>query len=133
MAMGADKSGAQFTMKDDPRITPIGRWLRRLRIDEWPQFWNVIKGDMSLIGPRPEQVDLAGEFAVDIPYYNLRYRVKPGITGWAQIKQGYVADREPTKKKLEYDLYYIKHIGVFLDSWILFNTLRVVLFGSGAR
>ena len=122
-----------FTQDKDSRITPLGRWLRKYRIDEWPQFINVLRGDMSLIGPRPEQVPLARKFENEIPYYSIRHNVKPGITGWAQIKQGYVDSQAPTHTKLEYDLYYLKNAGLFLDLWISMHTLVVILLKKGAR
>lgn len=124
---------ARFALVRDRRITRVGRIIRRFRLDEIPQFWNVLKGDMSLIGPRPEQVFFAKQFQLDVPYYPYRHLVKPGITGWAQVNQGYVADIGEIKQKLEYDLYYIKHLSIPLDLLVLFKTLRTVITGFGAR
>jgi lipopolysaccharide/colanic/teichoic acid biosynthesis glycosyltransferase len=123
----------QFTQENDPRITGIGKALRLLRIDEWPQFWNVLKGDMSLIGPRPERPTWVENFSTEIPYYNLRHAVRPGITGWAQVRQGYAAGLNQSTTKLEYDLYYVKHLGLYIDFRILIKTLSVVLRQFGAK
>ena len=124
---------SQFALKNDKRITRIGRILRRTRIDELPQFWNVLLGDMSVIGPRPEQPEFSEQFRESIPFYAFRHTVRPGITGWAQIKQGYAADEEETKIKLEYDLYYIKYLSWWLEAVIVFSTLKTILLGSGHR
>ncbi len=122
-----------FTTQNDPRITKLGKFLRKYRLDELPQLWNVLRGDMSLIGPRPEQVKFVEEYKASIPAYNCRHLVKPGITGWAQINLGYTSDLESTKVKLGYDLYYVKHICLWLDLLIIFKTLEVILTGYGAR
>ena len=124
---------ACFAQKDDERITKVGRILRKLRLDELPQFWNVLKGEMSLIGPRPEQVPFVREFTREIPFYSYRHLVKPGITGWAQVNLGYTAGTEETREKLEYDLYYIKNLSLWLDLLIVVKTLGTMVFGSGAR
>src|SRR5690606_30964826 len=124
---------ARFAAADDDRITPIGRILRRYRLDELPQLWNVLKGDMSIVGPRPEQVAFARQFEKEIPFYQWRHRVKPGITGWAQVQQGYAAGVEDTIEKLEYDLYYVKHLSFWLDVFIMLRTVRIILTGFGAR
>lgn len=133
MCVNADGHGAQFADEDDPRVTRVGRVIRRFRIDELPQFWNVLKGEMSLIGPRPEQVDFVRQFEQSIPFYTYRHLVKPGLTGWAQVSQGYAACEASTREKLEYDLYYAKHCSLWLDLIIIFRTLRIMLTGFGAR
>jgi lipopolysaccharide/colanic/teichoic acid biosynthesis glycosyltransferase len=123
----------QFAGEDDPRITRVGRVLRKYRIDELPQFVNILKGDMSLIGPRPEQPDFVAHFDQELPFYSYRHVVKPGITGWAQVRQGYAADVDQTREKIEHDFYYIKHCSLFLDVFILFLTVKTLLTGFGAR
>lgn len=123
----------QFAGEDDPRITRIGRVIRKLRIDELPQFLNILKGEMSLIGPRPEQPDFAREFDQKIPFYNYRHVVKPGITGWAQVRQGYTDDADATRIKIEHDFYYIKNCSTYLDLHIIFLTIKTMLTGFGAR
>lgn len=127
-----DKS-AKFAQIRDSRITRVGRFIRRFRFDEIPQFWNVLRGDMSLIGPRPEQIAFAEKFQKDISFYGYRHLVKPGITGWAQVNQGYVADINEVEKKLEYDLYYLKYLSIPLDCLIVFKTIRTIATGFGAR
>jgi len=121
----------QWAGAADPRVTRVGRWIRLLRIDELPQLGNVLKGEMSLIGPRPERPAFDRELAAQIPYYNIRYLVKPGITGWAQVLYPYGASVEDAYAKLEYDLYYIKNYSLVLDVAIALKTLRVVLLGKG--
>src|SRR5690606_1724012 len=133
MRVDAERNGAQFAASDDERITPVGRVLRRYRLDELPQLWNVLKGDMSIVGPRPEQVEFARRFEERIPFYHWRHRVKPGITGWAQVQQGYAVGIEDTIQKLEYDLYYVKHLSLWLDLSILLRTVRIIVTGFGAR
>ncbi|MGC6530981.1 MAG: sugar transferase [Candidatus Puniceispirillaceae bacterium] len=133
MASNADSKGAQFASQNDTRITKLGAILRRTRIDELPQLYNVLKGDMSLIGPRPEQVTFAAEFSQSIPNYDLRHIVKPGITGWAQVTQGYAAGEEETMEKLKYDLFYIKHLSVQLDLLVIFKTIKTIFTGFGSR
>jgi len=124
---------AQFAGESDPRITRIGRILRKLRIDEFPQFFNVLKGDMSLIGPRPEQPSFVAEYDEKIPFYSYRHIVKPGITGWAQVRHGYTASRDETQVKIEHDFYYIKNCSFSLDLIIMLLTVRIMLSGFGAR
>jgi exopolysaccharide biosynthesis polyprenyl glycosylphosphotransferase len=124
-------SGAIWAREDDPRITPVGRMLRKTRLDEIPQFWNVLKGEMSLIGPRPERPQFVEDLEKCIRFYRLRHAVKPGITGWAQVKYHYGASVDDARTKLEYDLYYIKHQGPFLDMQILLLTIQVVLGVKG--
>ncbi|MDQ1363868.1 MAG: Sugar transferase, partial [Pseudomonadota bacterium] len=133
MRVDAEKNGAQFAKKNDSRITMIGAFIRKTRIDELPQLINVLKGDMSFVGPRPERPEFVLNFQQSIPHYSLRHVVKPGITGWAQICYPYGDSMEDTRNKLQYDLYYIKNYSSFLDMTILFQTLQVVLFGQGAR
>lgn len=134
MRKDAEQSGApQWAQKDDQRITRVGRIIRKLRIDELPQIINVLAGDMSFVGPRPERPFFVQELAKQIPYYISRHTVKPGITGWAQIRYPYGASVEDARRKLQYDLYYAKNHSLFLDLIILFQTAQVVLFGKGAR
>lgn len=131
MRQDAEQLGAQWACERDPRITRVGYWLRLTRIDELPQLWNVLRGEMSLIGPRPERPEFDVELAKAIPYYDVRYLVKPGITGWAQVMYPYGASVQDAYEKLAYDLYYIKNYSVWLDLAIAFKTLRVVLLGKG--
>ncbi len=126
-------TGAVWASKDDPRITPVGKWLRKLRIDELPQLWNVLCGDMSVVGPRPERPEFVRVLSEKIPYYRQRLSVKPGITGWAQISHKYGDTIEDTVIKLEYDLYYIKHMAVSLDLYIMFHTVKTMLRQKGAQ
>ncbi|MCP1636531.1 exopolysaccharide biosynthesis polyprenyl glycosylphosphotransferase [Kerstersia gyiorum] len=123
----------QFAGEEDPRITRVGRVIRKLRIDELPQFLNILKGDMSLIGPRPEQPSFVQEYDCQIPFYNYRHIVKPGITGWAQVRQGYTASTDETQVKIEHDFYYIKHCSIALDAIIIILTVKIMLTGFGAR
>lgn len=127
------RTGVVWAAKDDPRVTPVGRWLRRLRLDELPQFVNVLKGDMAIVGPRPERPEFVKVLAEKIPYYRQRHFVKPGITGWAQINYKYGDSFEDTIVKLEYDLYYIKHLSPALDAYIIFQTLKTMLRLRGAQ
>lgn len=127
------RTGAVWAKKNDPRITPIGRYLRLFRLDELPQFFNVLKGEMSFVGPRPERPEFVKALSEKIPFYRQRHFVKPGITGWAQINHKYGDTVEDTITKLEYDLYYIKHISPSLDAYIVFNTLKTVVLGRGAQ
>ncbi|MDI6854730.1 MAG: sugar transferase [Deltaproteobacteria bacterium] len=156
MTPDAERHGPQWAGRDDPRVTPVGRWLRKFRLDELPQLINILKGEMSFIGPRPEREAFVQEFqklvpefrpgrrAGDppgakvccgykekIPFYSFRLTVKPGITGWAQVMYPYASSEEQTWEKLKYDLYYIKNMGFFLDLTILLKTVRIVLFGRG--
>lgn len=125
--------GPSFTATDDPRVTRIGSLLRRYRLDELPQVLNILKGEMSWVGPRPEALALGQGYARDIPHFELRSIVPPGVTGWAQINQGYAHDPDGMRAKLEYDLYYLKHCSLWLDLVIILRTLAVVLGGVGAR
>lgn len=124
---------ARFAKQQDNRVTRVGRIIRRLRFDELPQLWNVLRGDMSLIGPRPEQTQFVHEFATRIPAYPYRHLVRPGITGWAQVQQGYADSEEQTTIKLSYDLYYVAHYSMALDLLIAYKTIRIVLNGFGSR
>ena len=132
MVMNAEKEGeAQWAAENDKRITPLGKFLRLTRIDELPQLFNVLRGDMSFIGPRPERPEFVSELEKNIPLFNYRHAVKPGITGWAQVMYRYGASEEDSQKKLEYDLYYIRNYSLMLDVFIVLRTFRVVLFGLG--
>lgn len=133
MTVEAEKNGAVWAMAEDPRVTRVGRIIRKLRIDEIPQMWNVVKGEMSFIGPRPERPEFVRLLEEHIPYYSLRHSVKPGITGWAQVNYPYGASEEDALEKLQYDLFYIKNLVPSLDFHILLKTVKVVLFGKGAR
>ncbi|MBX3354340.1 MAG: sugar transferase [Phycisphaeraceae bacterium] len=124
---------ARFAARGDDRITRVGRFLRSTRLDELPQLWNILKGDMSLVGPRPEQVAFVQQFEREIPFYGLRHFVRPGVTGWAQIGSGYASDVKGTIEKLEHDFYYIKYRSIALDIYILYRTVKTVATGSGAR
>jgi len=128
-----DSPRSQFAAHNDQRITRIGRFLRRTRLDELPQFLNVLRGEMSIIGPRPEQPAFAEDFSKTIPFYSLRHTVRPGITGWAQIRHGYAASEQETRIKLEYDFFYIKHISWWLELIIVIATLKTIILGSGHR
>ncbi|MCJ7420417.1 exopolysaccharide biosynthesis polyprenyl glycosylphosphotransferase [Sphingomicrobium astaxanthinifaciens] len=129
---GSDREAA-VTLTDDERITRVGRFLRRYRIDELPQLFNVLWGEMSWIGPRPEAVGLSKWYEDELPFYRYRHIVRPGITGWAQVNQGHVASIDEVRHKLHYDFYYIKNLSYWLDIIIAFRTVRVVLFGYGAK
>lgn len=131
MRNDAEKDGAKWAQVNDPRVTKFGNFMRKTRIDELPQLINVLKGEMSFIGPRPERMVFIKELEKEIPYYNLRHMVKPGLTGWAQVMYPYGASVEDTRRKLEYDLYYIKHHSLYLDMMIMFMTFKTVVFGKG--
>jgi lipopolysaccharide/colanic/teichoic acid biosynthesis glycosyltransferase len=122
---------ARATLENDPRVTRVGRFLRKSRLDELPQFWNVLRGDMSLVGPRAEVPGLVTEYQKQIPFYRARLLVKPGLTGWAQINYGYVASVTETGVKLEYDLYYIKHRTTSMDFQIILRTIGTVIRRTG--
>jgi exopolysaccharide biosynthesis polyprenyl glycosylphosphotransferase len=130
MRVDAEKDGAKWSEKDDPRITFVGRFLRRYRIDEIPQLWHVLCGHMSFVGPRPERPEMIAQLAKEMPYYEERLMVQPGLTGWAQVSYPYGATVLDARRKLEYDLYYMKHMSVFLDVFILLDTVRIVLSGG---
>ena len=126
-------SGPVWASEKDPRVTRVGKILRKTRLDETPQMFNVLVGNMSFIGPRPERSVFVNQLKEQIPFYGLRFSVKPGITGWAQVQYQYGSSVEDAMEKLQYDLYYVKNFSVFLDLLILLNTIRVVLFNKGAR
>jgi exopolysaccharide biosynthesis polyprenyl glycosylphosphotransferase len=130
MTVDAEKNGAQWSGAGDPRVTMVGRFLRRYRIDEIPQLWQVLCGHMSFVGPRPERPEMIQKLAAEIPYYQERLMVQPGITGWAQVSYPYGASVADGRRKLEYDLYYMKHMSLFLDVFILLDTVRIVLMGG---
>lgn len=133
MRTDAEKMGAQWAAEQDPRITRIGRFLRRTRLDELPQLVNVLRGDMSFVGPRPERPEFTRELAAKLPLYNERHLVKAGLTGWAQVNYPYGASLDDARSKLSYDLYYVKNFGVLFDLLIMLQTLRVVLWPGGVR
>ncbi|HMU89457.1 MAG TPA: TIGR03013 family PEP-CTERM/XrtA system glycosyltransferase [Pseudomonadales bacterium] len=133
MHTDAEKHGAQFAQKNDSRITRVGAVIRKYRIDELPQIFNVLKGEMSFVGPRPERPEFVSQFGEEIPHYHSRHRVKPGVTGWAQINYPYGDSAEDARQKLQYDLYYVKNNSLMLDFLILIRTCETVLFGNGAR
>ena len=126
-------TGAVWAGKNDPRVTTIGRFLRKTRLDEIPQLWNVLKGDMGFVGPRPERPEFVQWLTEKIPYYNLRHIIRPGLTGWAQVRYQYGASLAETKVKLEYDLYYIKHMSLALDMFIMFETVKTVVLRRGSQ
>ena len=133
MRLDAEKGGRPvWATSDDDRVTRVGRIIRLTRLDELPQLWNVVAGDMSFVGPRPERPFFVAELSKAIPFYQQRHAVKPGITGWAQVKYRYGASIEDATEKLRYDLYYIKHLSIFFDLTIVFDTVKVVLFRKGA-
>ena len=134
MRNDAEKSGQpQWATSNDPRTTTVGRIIRKCRIDELPQIINVVRGDMSLVGTRPERPFFVNQIAEQVPFYNLRHSIKPGITGMAQVRYQYGASIDDATEKLQYDLYYVKNNSLFLDALILIETVQVVLFGKGAR
>ena len=130
---GGSSRDDAITLEDDARITRVGQFLRRTRIDELAQVWNILKGEMSWIGPRPEALPLSEWYASELPFYSYRHIVRPGITGWAQVNQGHVSDLESVFEKLHYDFYYIKYFSAWLDLLIFAKTVNTVLFGAGAR
>jgi lipopolysaccharide/colanic/teichoic acid biosynthesis glycosyltransferase len=133
MVATAENEGAQFASKADKRVTRIGKFIRKYRIDELPQLYNVLRGDMSLIGPRPEQIDLLEGLVERVPLFPFRHSVRPGITGWAQVCQGYAYDIDSSSKKITYDLFYIKNLSFLLDMTIIMRTIRILLTGFGSR
>jgi lipopolysaccharide/colanic/teichoic acid biosynthesis glycosyltransferase len=132
MQVAKDQS-ARFAERGDERLTRVGRVLRRVRIDELPQLWNVLRGDLSLVGPRPEQEPFVKVFSESIPFYMYRHLVRPGLTGWAQVNFGYADNEADTVEKLSFDLYYVKHLSVWLDLEILGRSVWTVVSGFGAR
>jgi sugar transferase (PEP-CTERM system associated) len=133
MRLDAEKNGAQWAQQNDNRVTKVGGFIRKYRIDELPQIFNVLNGEMSFVGPRPERPEFVSGFEERIPYYRERHRVKPGITGWAQLCYPYGANEEDTIQKLQYDLYYVKNYSLFLDFFIMISTVEIILWGKGAR
>ena len=133
MRQDAEANGAVWATKDDPRVTPIGRFMRSTRLDEIPQLWNVLRGDMGFVGPRPERPEFVQWLTKEIPFYDLRHMIRPGITGWAQVRYQYGASLEETKRKLEYDLYYVKHQSIGLDLLIMFETIKTIMLRRGAQ
>jgi len=132
-APGQNLTASVWGRDDTTRVTRVGRSIRRLRLDELPQFWNILKGDMDLVGPRPEILSNVQVMTEQIPYYALRHSVRPGLTGWAQTRFGYSVSLEQVTEKMRYDLFYIKHMSVWLDLRILVDTVKIVLFGRGAK
>jgi sugar transferase (PEP-CTERM system associated) len=133
MRVDAERSGAQYAETNDPRVTRLGGFMRKTRIDELPQLINVLRGDMSFVGPRPERPEFVCQLEERIPYYRERHTVKPGITGWAQLCYPYGSSEKDTVEKLQYDLYYVKNRSLLFDLAILVQTVEVVLWGKGAR
>jgi len=133
MKVDAEKSGPVWASKSDDRTTRVGRIIRKVRIDEIPQFLNILKGEMSFVGPRPERPHFVAQLAEEIPYYEQRHLITPGLTGWAQIKYPYGASIEDARQKLQYDLFYIKNYSLILDAVILFETIKIIVFGRGAQ
>jgi sugar transferase (PEP-CTERM system associated) len=133
MRVDAEQDGPVWATKGDVRTTRVGRIIRKIRVDEIPQFWNILKGEMSFVGPRPERPHFVAQLAEEIPFYEQRHLIAPGLTGWAQIKYPYGASIEDARQKLQYDLFYIKNQSVILDAIILFETIKIILFGRGAQ
>jgi sugar transferase (PEP-CTERM system associated) len=131
MRLDAEKNGPVWASNGDDRMTRVGRIIRKIRVDEIPQFWNILRGDMNFVGPRPERPHFVSQLAEEIPYYEQRHLIAPGLTGWAQIKYPYGASIEDAKQKLQYDLYYIKNQNLTLDATIMFETIKTILFGKG--
>ena len=133
MFTDAEAGGARWATKNDPRVTKVGMFLRKTRIDEVPQLWNVLRGDMGFVGPRPERPEFIPMLQKELPYFDLRHLIRPGLTGWAQVRYGYGATLAEAREKLEYDLYYIKHMSLGLDLLIMFETTKTILRRRGAQ
>jgi exopolysaccharide biosynthesis polyprenyl glycosylphosphotransferase len=133
MREDAEAQGAVWAAKDDPRVTSVGRFMRSTRLDEIPQLWNVLRGEMAFVGPRPERPEFVQWLSQEIPFYDLRHMIRPGITGWAQVRYRYGASLEETRRKLEYDLYYVKHQSIGLDLLIMFETIKTIILRRGAQ
>lgn len=133
MVIDAEKQGSRSTSKDDERVTPLGMWLRKLRLDELPQFYNVLKGEMSIVGPRPEAAVLVENFVKNIPLFQTRHWLRPGITGWAQVRHGYASSQDEMMEKMRHDMFYLKNISLWLDLIIIFRTVVTVITGFGSR
>jgi lipopolysaccharide/colanic/teichoic acid biosynthesis glycosyltransferase len=133
MRVDAEQDGPVWASKGDSRTTRVGRVIRKIRVDEIPQFWHILRGEMSFVGPRPERPHFVAQLAEEIPFYEQRHLIAPGLTGWAQIKYPYGASIEDARQKLQYDLFYIKNQGLVLDAIIIFETIKIILFGRGAQ
>jgi sugar transferase (PEP-CTERM system associated) len=133
MVVDAEAAGAQWAKKNDPRVTRVGQFMRKTRLDEVPQLWNVLRGDMSFVGPRPERPEFVSWLATELPFYEVRNMIRPGLTGWAQIRYGYGATLEESREKLAYDLYYVKHQTLGLDLLIMFETIKTIIRRRGAQ
>jgi len=133
MVSDAEAGGARWSTKNDPRVTPVGRFLRKFRIDEIPQLWNILRGDMSFVGPRPERKEFADRLSEEIPYFPERLLILPGLTGWAQVCYPYGSTVEDARRKLEFDLYYLKNMGLVMDLFVLLDTVKIVLMGGASR
>ena len=133
MYTDAEAAGAKWATKNDPRVTRIGMFMRKTRLDEVPQLWNVLRGDMGFVGPRPERPEFVPMLAEHLPFYYLRHLVRPGLTGWAQVRYGYGATMAEAREKLEYDLYYVKHMTLGLDLLIMFETVKTIVLRRGAQ
>jgi sugar transferase (PEP-CTERM system associated) len=133
MRQDAEANGAAWATKDDPRVTSLGRFMRKTRLDEIPQLWNVLRGEMGFVGPRPERPEFVQWLNTEIPFYDLRHIIRPGITGWAQVRYRYGASLKETRRKLEYDLYYVKHMSIGLDLLIMFETIKTIILRRGAQ
>jgi sugar transferase (PEP-CTERM system associated) len=133
MRTDAEVAGAKWATKDDPRVTRVGMLMRKTRLDEVPQLWNVLRGDMGFVGPRPERPEFVPWLSEQIPYFNLRHMIRPGLTGWAQVRYGYGATLAQSREKLEFDLYYIKHMTLGLDLLIMFETVKTIIRRQGAQ
>lgn len=133
MRLDAERDGPVWAQTGDDRTTRVGRVIRKIRVDELPQFWNILKGEMNFVGPRPERPHFVAQLAEEIPFYEQRHLIPPGLTGWAQIKYPYGSSIEDARQKLQYDLYYIKNQSLLLDAVVLFETVKTILFGRGAR
>jgi sugar transferase (PEP-CTERM system associated) len=133
MRVDAEQAGPVWASKDDDRTTRVGRIIRKVRIDEIPQFWNILRGEMAFVGPRPERPHFVAQLAQEIPYYEQRHLIPPGLTGWAQIKYPYGASIEDARQKLQYDLFYVKNQSLMLDAIVLFETIKIIIFGRGGQ
>jgi sugar transferase (PEP-CTERM system associated) len=133
MRVDAEQDGPVWASKHDDRTTRVGRIIRKIRVDEIPQFWNILRGEMNFVGPRPERPHFVAQLAEEIPYYEQRHLIPPGLTGWAQIKYPYGASIEDARQKLQYDLFYVKNQSLVLDAIVIFETVKIILFGRGAQ
>jgi exopolysaccharide biosynthesis polyprenyl glycosylphosphotransferase len=133
MRQDAEENGAIWAIRDDPRVTSAGKFMRKTRLDEIPQLWNVLRGGMAFVGPRPERPEFVQWLSKEIPFYDLRHMIRPGITGWAQVRYRYSASLEETRRKLEYDLYYVKNHSIGLDLLIMLETIKTIILREGAQ